>query len=445
MRATRWKRSREPTNIFPDPLTANPIAPVRALADWLAHIERLHPRTIDLGLERVHTVLEALQLRQPPFAVVTVAGTNGKGSTCALLEACLRAAGFRVGLYTSPHLSRYNERVRINGVEASDDELCRAFERIEAVRGTVPLTYFEFGTVAAIDLFAGAGIDIAVLEVGMGGRLDAVNALDADCAIVTAVDVDHAQWLGSTREAIGREKAGVYRRNRPAVCSDPDPPASLRRHADDLGARLFLVNRDFSFEPAPGGWIFRMGARARSGLPFPRLRGDHQLYNAAGALVALELLSEKFPVSQAGMREGLSSAFVAGRFQVLPGNPVCVLDVAHNPQAARALAATLAQQTCSGRTHAVFGMLKDKDIAAVARAMRERVDNWHLASLGGDRGASAGEVARILRQAGVTAPMHEHGSASSAYEAAQNEAAPADRIVVFGSFYTVGDILARAT
>jgi dihydrofolate synthase/folylpolyglutamate synthase len=404
----------------------------------------LHPRTIELGLERVHAVLDSLQLRRPPFAVLTVAGTNGKGSTCAILEACLRAGGYRVGLYTSPHLVRYNERVRVNGLEASDAALCAAFERVEHARGTVPLTYFEFGTLAAFVQFVQAGVDVAVLEVGMGGRLDAVNGVDADCSIVTSVDIDHVHWLGTTREAIGREKAGVFRAGRPAICGDPDPPASLLRHAGDIGARLCRIQHDFSFETAVAGWAFKMDGRVRAGLPFPRLRGDHQLNNAASALAALEAVSGRFPLSQAMLREGLTSAFVAGRFQVLPGSPLRVLDVAHNPQAARVLAATLAQQKVAGRTLAVFGMLKDKDIASVARAMAAGVDGWYLATLGGERGATAAELADALRAAGVTAPVALFDSASSAYDAARKAAAPDDRIVVFGSFYMVGDIIARA-
>jgi dihydrofolate synthase/folylpolyglutamate synthase len=436
---------RTPTNTSPDRLVTPATNPSRPLADWLAHIERLHPRTIELGLERVQVVLDAMRLRQPRFAVITVAGTNGKGSTCAMLEACLRAAGYRVGLYTSPHLVRYNERVRVNGVEATDDDLCQAFEDIERSRGDTALTYFEFGTLAALRQFAQAAVEVAVLEVGMGGRLDAVNAVDADCAVVTTVDIDHAHWLGSTREAIGREKAGVYRTNRPAICGDADPPLSLLDHVAAIGARLFRIGRDFSFEVADGGWTFRIGGRIRSGLPFPRLRGEHQLHNAACALAALETLSDRLPVSQAQLREGLAQAFVAGRFQVLPGTPLRVLDVAHNPQAARVLAATLARQACDGRTLAVFGMLKDKDIEAVARALRDRIDVWHLAGLGGERGAGAGDIAAAIRAAGVSVPVHVHESAQAAHDAALREAAPADRVVIFGSFYMVGDILARAT
>jgi dihydrofolate synthase/folylpolyglutamate synthase len=391
----------------------------------------------------VHVLLDRLGRRTPGFGVLTVAGTNGKGSTCGMLEQCLRAAGYRVGLYTSPHLVRYNERVRANGREASDAELCEAFERIEAARGDVPLTYFEFGTLAAIEQFARAGIDVAVLEVGMGGRLDAVNALDADCAIVTSVDLDHMAWLGETREAIGREKAGVFRPARPAICGDPEPPQSLIAHACGIGARLMRIGRDFSFERSEGGWNYRAGERVRSGLPLPVLPGAHQLYNAACALAALDALNDRFPVTQAQLRAGLLTVSVPGRFQVLPGRPMRVLDVAHNPHAARSLAATLASQPAAGRTLAVFAMLKDKDIAGVARAMAPVVDEWHVGGLATERGASSEEIAQALAAGGVTVPVRRYPDVRSAWRAALAAAGETDRVVVFGSFYTVGDILSR--
>jgi dihydrofolate synthase/folylpolyglutamate synthase len=443
----------------------------------------LHPRKIELGLERVHAVLDRMQLRRPGFRILTVAGTNGKGSTVALLEATLRAAGYRVGAYTSPHLIKYNERVRLDGQEATDESLCAAFERIEAARGEVPLTYFEFGTLAALDQFARGGVDVAVLEVGMGGRLDAVNAVDADAAVVTSIGIDHVQWLGNTRTAIGREKAGVFRRDRPAVCADPDPPASIAEVARAVGARLYQRNRDFfveytdcgdahrprrssfggghraagkdevlseaaqknpiepNFQHA-GGWGWRHGQTVRAGLPWPALRGDYQLDNAAGALMLLDTVADTLPVSQAHLRQGLVTAAPAGRFQVLPGLPVRVFDVAHNPDAVRRLAQTLAQQPVAGRTHAVFGMLRDKDIAGAAHAMRERVDAWYVTALGAsERGASADEVAAALAAAGITGPVARFPDARAAYAAARRAAAPVDRLVVFGSFYMVGDIL----
>lgn len=408
----------------------------------MAWIETLHPRKIELGLERVHAVLERLQWRRPGYRVITVTGTNGKGSTVAMLEAILRAAGYRVGTYTSPHLIRYNERVRVDGVDATDDALCAAFERIEAARGNIPLTYFEFGTLAAFDRFARAGIGVAVLEVGLGGRLDAVNVIDADAAIVASIGIDHTQWLGDTREAIGREKAGVFRKDRPAVCADPDPPASIADQAQAVGARLYQRNRDFSLERGESGWTWRAGSTLRAGLPFPVLRGDYQLDNAAGALMALETLKGVLPVSQAHIREGLLAANVRGRFQALPGLPVRVLDVAHNPDAVHRLAQTLRQQQVAGRTLAVFGMLRDKDIVSVARSMKDIVDAWYVTSLGAtERGATAREVAQAIALAGSDKPVTAFNDARAAYAAARRDAAAADRIVVFGSFYMVGDIL----
>lgn len=414
----------------------------RALADWLAWIETLHPRTIELGLERVHAVLDNMGLRRPAYTAIAITGTNGKGSTTAMCEAILRRAGYKVGAYTSPHLITYNERVRIDGRTATDAELCNAFERIEASRGTVPLTYFEFGTLAAFDLFQSANIDIAVLEVGMGGRLDAVNAIDADVSIVTAVDIDHVSWLGSTREAIGREKAGIFHAGRPAICGDPNPPEIIAAEAARIGARLQQVGRDFHIERTNTDWTWRAGERLRAGLPHPSLRGDYQLYNAACALAALDALADRFPVTQANVRDGLISAVIPGRFQVLPGRPVRVLDVAHNAQAARSLAATLKQQTIPGRTLAVFGMLKDKDIVSVVGPLAGVVARWYPATLNVPRGATAAQLIEALTAAGVSTPAQEFGDVYQAYAAALRDAGESDRIVIFGSFHTVGDILA---
>jgi dihydrofolate synthase/folylpolyglutamate synthase len=421
-------------------VAANP--KYRALSDWLAWIETLHPRAIELGLERVHAVLDNMGLRRSPYAAIAITGTNGKGSTTAMCEAILRRAGYKVGAYTSPHLVAYNERVRLDGRNASDAELCGAFERIEAARGTVPLTYFEFGTLAAFDLFRSANIDIAVLEVGMGGRLDAVNAIEPDVSIVTAVDIDHVSWLGSTREAIGREKAGIFRSGHAAICGDPNPPAIIAAEAARLGARLLQVGRDFQIERSNTDWTWRMGERLRAGLPHPSLRGDYQLYNAACALTALAALAGRFPVTQADVREGLLSGVIPGRFQVLPGRPVCVLDVAHNAQAARSLAATLKQQRIEGRTLAVFGMLRDKDIASVAGPLAEVVDRWYPASLNVSRGATAAQLVEALTAAGAPEPAQTFDDVHQAWAAARRDAGETDRIVVFGSFHTVGDILA---
>ena len=392
----------------------------------------------------MRAVLAALGLADLPYAVIAVGGTNGKGSTAALCDAVLRAGGRRVGLYTSPHLVRYNERVRVDGVMASDDELCEAFARIEAARGEVRLTYFEYGTLAALEIFRRRGVEAAVLEIGMGGRLDAVNAVDPDAAIVTSVGIDHTAWLGSDRESIGREKAGIFRAGRPAICGDPNPPQSLLAAAQQLGARLYRYGHEFEARPAEGGWSFHLQGRARSGLPYPRLRGDYQLRNAACALTALETLAERFPLTQHALREGLLSAFVPGRFQVLPGLPSVVLDVAHNVQAAEALAANLRQQRIPGtRTHAVFGMLIDKPIADVARAVAGEIDRWYAVALGGARGATAAQVAAAIAEAAPGAPVQQFPDVIAGYAAARAAAGRADRVVVFGSFYTVGDILAH--
>lgn len=378
---------------------------------------------------------------RPDHAVVTVAGTNGKGSTVAMIEGMLRAAGYKVGAYTSPHLLQYNERICVQGQSVSDVALVDSFERIEAARAATPLTYFEFGTVAALDLFRAAAVDIAVLEVGMGGRLDAVNAVDADVGVVCAVGIDHIAWLGSDRETIGREKAGIFRAGRPAVCCDPSPPASIGRYAAHIKAELRQLGRDFFIEPGDAGWTWRAADRVRTGLPYPALRGEYQLNNAAGALMALECISECFPVTPGHIRKGLHQAAPPGRFQVLPGVPRCILDVAHNAQAAQALAATLRRQPVVGRTLAVFGMLVDKAIADVVAAMAGAVDRWYVAPLASARSATAEQLRQTLTAGGVTVPVALFAHVRAAHEAAGRDAHPDDRIVVFGSFYAVGDIL----
>ncbi|HEU5339055.1 MAG TPA: bifunctional tetrahydrofolate synthase/dihydrofolate synthase [Sulfuricaulis sp.] len=412
------------------------------MANWLAWIETLHPRTIELGLDRMQAVLDNMGLRRPPYGVISITGTNGKGSTTVMCETILRHAGYSVGAYTSPHLIRYNERIRLDGRTATDAELCDTFERIDAARGNVPLTYFEFGTVAAFALFDAAKIDIAVLEVGMGGRLDAVNAIDPDVAILTAVDIDHTSWLGHTREAIGREKAGIFRHGRPAICGDPNPPEVVAAESARQGANLLQIGRDFQIERSATDWTWRFGERLRAGLPHPSLRGDYQLYNAACALTALEMLALRFPVTQADVREGLLAGVIPGRFQVLPGRPVRVLDVAHNAQAARSLAATLKQQMIPGRTLAVIGMLIDKDIASVIHPLVDMVDRWYPATLNVSRGASAAQLMEFLTSTGRCAPARGFDDVHQAYAAALQEANEFDRVIVFGSFHTVGDILA---
>jgi dihydrofolate synthase/folylpolyglutamate synthase len=389
----------------------------------------------------VAAVRDALRLRLG-CAVLTVTGTNGKGSTCAFLDAILRASGFRVGLYTSPHLIRYNERVRIDGREARDDELVAAFEVVEHARGSISLTYFEFGTLAAGWLFQRAEVEAAVLEVGLGGRLDAVNLFDADCAVVTSIGIDHREYLGDTREAIAREKAGIFRRGRPAVIADPDPPRALSEVALACGAPLFAIERDFGFVVHEAQWTYWSWLTRRNGLPCPVLRGEHQLYNAAAAIAALDATRDLLPVDAGAIRRGLVEVELPARFQVLAGRPAVVLDVAHNAHAAERLRACLERMPRYARTHAVFGMLKDKDIAAVARVLAGCIDTWHIGPLAGPRGADSARVRAALEEAEIRAPVHEHETIAHAYARARERAGPDDRIVVFGSFYTVGDVLA---
>jgi dihydrofolate synthase/folylpolyglutamate synthase len=410
---------------------------------WLAWQETLHPSTIELGLERPGQVLDTLGLRHPEHAVITVAGTNGKGSSVAMLESILRAAGYRVGCYTSPHLLRYNERVRIDGKPVEDAALCDAFERIDRARGDTSLTYFEFGTLAAMDIFSRAGLDVAVLEVGMGGRLDAVNLQDADVALVTAIDVDHAAWLGDEREAIGREKAGIFRSQRPAVCSDPNPPASLEQYAAELGSELYRLGEQFSYTLARE-WSWQGPNMHYPDLPLPALRGGFQLQNAAGVLMALVLLGERLPVSAEQIREGLLSVSLPGRFQRLPGEVTTIIDVAHNPQSAEALAANLRALAVSGHTHAVVGVLADKDLSGVLGPMRDCVDLWYPAALDVPRGADSQTLLQALAEQGIGVERGGYGSVSEALAAARACAQPGDRIVVFGSFYTVAEALAEA-
>lgn len=396
---------------------------------------------MDFGLARVDAVRAGLGLRLR-CPVITVGGTNGKGSTCALLEGMLRCAGFRVGCYTSPHLLRYNERVRIDGTQVDDAPLVEAFTRIEGARGDVSLTYFEFGTLAAALLFDDAQVDAAVLEVGLGGRLDAVNMFDADCAVVTSIGLDHMEYLGDTRDAIAIEKAGIFRAGRPAVIGDPDPPPALLRQADAIGAQVRLIDRDYGYKAGEGSWSYWNLSARRSGLPWPALRGEHQLLNAATAVSALEALREALPVDMGAIRRALVEVELPGRFQVLPGRPVTVLDVAHNAHAAQRLRDTLRRLPGAGRRLAVFAMLRDKDIGAVVQTMRDEIDRWFIAPLPGARGADAGMLRATLQAGGVRAEaIVDAADVQGALELARGEAGVDDKICVFGSFLTVSSAL----
>jgi dihydrofolate synthase / folylpolyglutamate synthase len=403
---------------------------MRTLAEWLAFIERQHPQAIALGLERVKEVHARMKTRMP-CPVVTVGGTNGKGSTCALLEAILRAAGYRTGLYSSPHLVRYNERVRISGLELEDQPLCEAFDAVEKARGEIPLTYFEYGTLAAFWVFAQQKVEAAVLEVGLGGRLDAVNVLDADCAVLTSVGIDHVEYLGADRESIGHEKAGIFRPGRPAVVADPQPPQSV---IEATGNKL-LLGRDFGFTSEKTQWTYWGPRGKRAGLAHPALRGKVQLRNAAAALCALDALG--LAIAMQDVRRGLAEVELPGRFQVLPGRPQVILDVAHNVEAARTLSDNLLDSGYSDQTIAVCGMLRDKDIAGVLRALAPRITRWHFASLPGPRGASADELAKAID--GV---VEKFAAPAEAFVAAKKHAREGDKIVVFGSFLTVGEVMA---
>ncbi len=415
------------------------------LPAWLALLESRHAETvINMGLDRVLAVKERLKLAFS-CPVIMVAGTNGKGSTCAMLESVLMRAGYKVGLYIKPHFLDFNERARINGELASDEALVAAFNAIEAVRGDTPLTYFEFTTLAIMHLLSGAGMDVVILEVGLGGRLDAVNIVDADVSIVTSVDIDHTDYLGDTREAIGFEKAGIFRAGKTAICSDPVPPQSLIDHANAIGADLWLMGRDFNYSGDKQQWNYGGRSQRRNSLAYPSLRGANQLLNASAALAALEALRIELPVGAQEVRTGLVTVELPGRFQVLPGRPTVILDVAHNPHAASALNQNLGNMGFHPYTYAVFGSMHDKDIDGVIAAMSEHVDHWCLATLPSPRSASASELAakvQIVQPEKPERTINIFDDPAAAYANAISRAGENDRIVVFGSFLTVAGVMA---
>jgi dihydrofolate synthase/folylpolyglutamate synthase len=416
------------------------------LAQWLAHCEQLHPKNIDMGLERVRAVAERMQLRFG-CPVITVAGTNGKGSTCAMLESILGQAGYRTGVYTSPHLVHFQERLRINGEAVNPDALVPGFAAVEHARGEgdaeISLTYFEFSTLAIFDVMRRAGLDVVILEVGLGGRLDAVNIIDADCAVITSIDLDHMELLGRDRETIGFEKAGIMRTGRPVVVSDPVPPQSVLDRAMEVGADLWRVGEDFNVSGDKQQWGWAGRGRRYSGLAYPALRGANQLVNAAGVLAALTALREKLPVTAQAVRNGLAFVELPGRFQIVPGEPTLVLDVAHNPHSVAALAANLDAMGFYPTTYAVFGAMADKDLAPMLTKLGPLIDRWYCTDLPTPRAATGAalKAAWESQNSRKDASALAFSNPSEALQAAVDAADPADRIVVFGSFYTVGGVL----
>jgi dihydrofolate synthase/folylpolyglutamate synthase len=415
---------------------------METLQDWLDHCERLHPKTIELGLERSQAVAARMGLRFE-CPVITVAGTNGKGSTCAMLEAIALQAGYRTGVYTSPHLVHFEERCRIHGEIVKAQELIPHFEKVEAAREGTSLSYFEFTTLAIMSLMAASRLDVAILEVGLGGRLDTVNIIDTDCAVITSIDLDHMDYLGTDRESIGREKAGIMRTGKPAVVSDPMPPQSVIDRATEIGADLWTLGRDFNFSGDKLQWAWAGRGRRYSGLAYPALRGANQLMNASGALAALEALRGLIPVTAQAVRTGLALVELPGRFQIVPGQPALVLDVAHNPHSVAALAANLDAMGFFPTTHAVFGAMADKDLAPMLKKMGPLVDRWYFTDLPTPRASAAAALLERWRAQETRRDVaaSTHAAPMEALRAAVAAADPADRIVVFGSFYTVGGVL----
>jgi dihydrofolate synthase / folylpolyglutamate synthase len=418
------------------------------LAAWLARCEQLHPTEIDMGLQRVEQVRARLDLRFE-VPVIAVAGTNGKGSTCAMLESIALSAGYRVGLYSKPHLIHFEERCRINGEMAGAAELIEHFAAVEQARGDVGLTYFEFTTLAIARLLSKAALDVVILEVGLGGRLDAVNAFDADCAVITSIDLDHMEYLGTTRELIGREKAGIMRSGRPVIVSDPMPPQSIIDHAAATGADLWRFGIDFNHAGDKQQWSWAGRRKRYNGLAYPGLRGANQLINASGALAAFEALGDLLPITAQAVRQGFAVLDLPGRFQIVPGQPTLVLDVAHNPHAVAALAQNLDHMGFHPRTHAVFGAMHDKDLVGIFQRMAPIVDSWCFTDLPAARAATAQQLqvlhaslAATLKTPGPeTVSVSTHTDPRAALLSALERADPTDRIVVFGSFLTVGGVL----
>ena len=421
-----------------------------SLHEWLDWQEGLHPSTIELGLERVTKVFKRLHPSLPSIPVITVAGTNGKGSSVALLESIYQKAGYQTGVYTSPHLLRYNERIHLNGEEVDDDVICEAFERIDQARlennAEISLTYFEFGSLAALDIFYRAKPDVIILEVGLGGRLDVVNIIDADVALITSIGIDHTAWLGHDRETIAVEKAGIMRKNKPVIFSSPDMPKSIKQVANEKGAVLYRRGQDFDWEKAfaasgtPPSWNWKSEKKQRTALPLPNIRGDHQVDNAAGVLMAMECLADKLPVNQQQVKAGLLSVSILGRFQCLTtdsSNTLHILDVAHNEDSMACLAELLDEFSCEGKTLAVLGMLEDKEHVKALSRIFPQISSWFIADLEVPRGMKGANLARVVKSIDNNVLVNEFPNVAEAIKAADLAANSEDRVLIFGSFYTV--------
>jgi len=415
----------------------------KTVTEWLTWQEGLNPKEIELGLNRVLQVKQCLDLAQLDFKVLTVAGTNGKGSSVAILSSILNVAGYRVGAYTSPHLIRYNERITINDQEISDQELCCAFEQVDQARGDIPLTYFEFGTLAALVYFKNvAKLDVVILEVGLGGRLDAVNAFEPNIALITTIDIDHTDWLGDTRESIAKEKAGILRKNIPLVYNELNPPQALLREVERLAVNAYYYGVDYKYDKTANGWTWTGPDNITNNLVKPSLMGEIQYLNASGALMVLTLLKDKFVVSQDAINQGLKKPILAGRYQVIHQKYDHIFDVAHNVQSAAALVKTLSQDNCNGQTHAIFAMLSDKDMAGVIDELKSEIDLWHVPQLNAQRAASVSTITEIISSIvpGAT-KVNAYASVSETYTQVLNMMQENDRIVIFGSFYVVAGVL----
>lgn len=419
----------------------------RTLAEWLEWQEQLHLSSIDLGLDRVGEVANRLQLTTLNMPVITVAGTNGKGSCVAMLDSIYRSANYQTGCYTSPHLIHYNERICIGGQPASDEDICEAFAAIDTAREAISLTYFEFGTLAAAYLFRKHAVDLAIFEVGLGGRLDAVNLWDADIALISNIDIDHIDWLGDDREKIGVEKAGIMRQGHPIICGDPTPTDSIKQEADRIGANLLQLGKDFSWEKTQTStdqaaiWLYKIGDAAPLTLPLPALRGRFQLNNASAVLSVVNTFQHRLPVSHSEVAQGLLNARVIGRLQKLGEAPEILADVAHNPQSAAALADFLSESPVQGKTVAVFSALVDKDLAGIVGPLADKFDAWHLIPLEGPRARSPQQLSQNLRDLGITAPIEVHTDISGTLKTLQNMLNYKDRVVAFGSFLVVSGVM----